>query len=90
MVSDIIYPPWTDEQVDGLNKFQALGQFHPFTCRDDECRAGRPDPRSRYANLRATPDGWVCDWCGQTQNWAFAGMPELGLNPPKPWWLVGE
>ena len=78
VADDLIRPPWTDEQVDGLNAYQKHAPFHEFTCRDDDCRAGKPDPRSRYAPLRATREGWVCDWCGYRQAWAFRGMPGLG------------
>lgn len=80
MPTDLIRAPWTGEQVTGLNAYQKNGQWHPFTCGNHDC------PAPQHASLRATPDGWVCDFCDYTQDWAHAFMPEMGLNPPKPWW----
>jgi hypothetical protein len=65
-----IVAPWTDEQVEGLNRWQTAGIMHPYTC------ANRNDDRhpSRAfldrGTLLATPDGWVCPDCDYTQNWA--------------------
>jgi hypothetical protein len=69
-------PPWTADEVASMNGYQASGAGHPFTCGNDECRGGKPDPRSRYAPLLATEDGWVCDWCGYTQDWAWLWMTD--------------
>lgn len=59
-----IIAPWTQEQVDGLNRYQASGVFHEFTCGTD----------SRHRALVATVDGWVCLDCPYRQDWAHAGM----------------
>lgn len=56
--------PWTDEQVEALNRYQREGKFHPFTCGND----------SRHQNLVATKDGWICPNCDYTQNWAHGFM----------------
>jgi hypothetical protein len=56
--------PWTDRQVEALNKFQEAGQFHPFTCGND----------SRHRILVATLDGWICRDCDYRQSWAHAFM----------------
>lgn len=59
-----IYPPWTAEQVAGLNAFQHQGGMHPFTCGND----------SRHRVLVATHDGWECLDCDYRQTWAHAFM----------------
>lgn len=56
--------PWTDDQVENLNRFQHDGRMHEFTC---ECRN----------KLTATNDGWVCSECDYTQNWAAPMMTEF-------------
>ena len=58
-----IHPPWDQETVNGLNRWQSRGVFHPFTCENGH-------------DLVATPDGWVCwiETCGYTQDWAWAFM----------------
>jgi hypothetical protein len=68
MASDIIHAPFTDEQVEALNRFQARPDAHPFTCGNDARR------HDRQVNLVATNEGWVCSdsGCSYTQNWAHA------------------
>lgn len=76
---DIIYAPFTPEQVRHLNNTQA-GTFlapilHPFTCNH------RGDARHAPVNsvtdvLIATPAGWICPYCGATQDWAYRVMAE--------------
>ena len=62
------HAPWTDEEVEILNKFQREGPFHPFTC------PGGPDCPER--ELIATKEGWICH-CGEyTQDWAHEFMFE--------------
>lgn len=55
---------WTPDQVRALNAFQHRGMFHPFTCGND----------SRHRVLLATEDGWVCEDCDYTQDWAHDFM----------------
>lgn len=60
--------PFTTDQVAALNRWQACGWVHPFTC-----QCGK--------NLVATTVGWVCD-CGYTQDWAHDMMLDPDkLNP---------
>lgn len=67
-----IRAPFTFEQVDVLNRFQAMGdRFHPFTC---EHWHGEPAERR---NLIATTRGWICRYCDYTQNWAHGSMLEV-------------
>lgn len=67
--------PFSNEQVENLNKFQQSGMFHPFTC----CSAGSAEKCERRNGLSegvliATPEGWVCP-CGEyKQNWAHDFM----------------
>lgn len=66
LVSDLLLAPWTNEQVDQLNRFQKLGAMHPFTCGGDNCRAV----------LRARNSGWYCLHCPYMQNWAHPFMAD--------------
>lgn len=69
-----IFAPFTEEQVEMLNKFQQNGHYHPFTC-------GSPDEIPECTRksgsqgiLIATVDGWVCP-CGKYhQDWAHSFM----------------
>lgn len=74
IAEDYIHPPWTQEQIDALNKWQQAGYVHPFTCANEHS-----EPRA----LRACESGWVCDHdtCGYTQHWAHAFMLNLPANP---------
>lgn len=75
----MIKPPWTPEQVEALNKFQQSGLFHPFTCGGNRTDEKHLDGEGI---LVATPDGWICPYCGYTQDWAhefmteYKGLPE--------------
>lgn len=74
-----IRPPWTDEQVAALNRYQTERLMHPFTC------AKRREHRLDEGVLIATSDGWRCpvETCDYTQGWAHAFMTtDLSyLNP---------
>jgi hypothetical protein len=70
-----IVPPWTKEQVDTLNAYQASGVMHAFTCvnRDD----GKHEVRhGDTGTLTAREDGWHCEDCGYIQRWAHAFMAD--------------
>ena len=55
--------PWSEKQVEYLNKWQRSGEMHPFTCPGK--KGGCKD-----RVLIATEYGWVCS-CGEyTQDWA--------------------
>lgn len=56
--------PFTSEQIESLNGFQHSGCWHPFTCGNSDCRG----------LLRAIEQGWICDFCGYTQDWAHDFM----------------
>jgi hypothetical protein len=80
-VLDVEYPgkpqrlvaPWTPEQVHALNDFQCNPMFHPFTCLNQ----GSADHyQGEHAVLVATKNGWICTYCGYTQNWAHPFMAE--------------
>ena len=62
--------PFSDEQVENLNRIQKFGMFHGFTCGKEH-----GDPRL----LTATRLGWVCqhEGCTYTQTWAHKSMTEF-------------
>lgn len=62
----MICAPFTPDQVKSLNEFQQNGYWHLFTCGND----------SLHKDLRATEQGWVCDDCNYTQNWAHNFMAD--------------
>jgi hypothetical protein len=62
--------PWTDAQVENLNRWQQAGHVHPFTC---------PNDHAESRVLLAQNDGWHCPSCEYTQTWAHAMM---ALGPP--------
>lgn len=68
--------PFTDEQVDALNYYQRSGIFHPFTCPHRSEPGHDPNNPIDLGALVATPDGWVCEGCDYTQNWAHAEMAD--------------
>lgn len=72
-------PLWTQEQVDALNRYQQ-GYMHPFTCanRGD---GNHPTVGGDHGILTATVDGWICNHCDYTQDWAHDFM----LDPTKDW-----
>lgn len=68
-----IQSPWTQEQVDALNRWQQGQWVHPFTC------LNRGDGKHRHifndlGTLIATENGWMCPCCDYTQNWAHDFM----------------
>lgn len=60
---DIFSSPWSDEQVEYLEKLQGNDMFHGYTC------PGIFDSCSNHRKLVPTNNGWVC-WCGNyIQDW---------------------
>jgi hypothetical protein len=78
-VTDKILAPWSAEQVAALNRFQADGGMHPFTC-------GNEHPAHLSPVLWATTAGWRCNiiGCNYEQDWAHAFMADPDAWP-KPW-----
>ena len=72
----LIESPWTQQQVERANAWQAAANFHPYTCGQ---RSERP-PHVGESELVATPDGWVCRFCDYKQGWAHS----FTLNRPPP------
>ena len=74
---DMIFAPFSPEQVQRLNEWQTHTgthmPFHPFTC---GYRGETPHGREGGDTgvLIATEAGWVCPSCDYTQNWAHAFM----------------
>ena len=77
-MSEYLKAPFTEEQVEHLNAWQANQNRHPFTC--GQCRdAGLPG----QCPLTATVDGWICPTCDYTQDWAHDFMARP--HTPYPW-----
>jgi hypothetical protein len=78
--------PWTQEEVDALNRYQQERWMHPFTCGSG--RRTDKDHLDGEGILLATLDGWICPFCDYRQNWAhefmFQGPPEWAIWSPKP------
>lgn len=72
-----IVAPFTPEQVEGLNKFQAHRHVHPFTCGGDRTDEKHLDGEGR---LVATEAGWICPYCDYTQDWAHDFMVSGGAS----------
>jgi len=70
---DTVEAPWTDEQVDALNRWQQCGHVHEFTC---------PNHHKASRVLEAKNDGWHCPGCTYTQTWAHVMMTRE--PPPSP------
>lgn len=76
-----VQAPWTPEQVESLNSFQACPWFHAFTCPHRVLHQRQiPEPEG---SLTATPAGWVCGAaqpdgtsCGYMQDWAHEFMAD--------------
>lgn len=75
-----VFAPWTSKQVKNLNAWQVSGHVHPFTCpnrsEDTHSVIGHD-----LGTLVATPDGWKCQDCNYTQDWAWAVLAKD--KPPK-------
>jgi hypothetical protein len=81
-----IVAPWDDATVAALNRWQAAGFVHPFTCGGE-----RSDAVHRYYALAqgqgdrgilvATRDGWVCPACDYRQDWAHDFMVSKPIDP---------
>jgi hypothetical protein len=66
----MIKAPWSDDIIVRLNAYQVAGVFHPYTCGNDHCRS----------DLIATTNGWICDNCNYTQDWAHEPLTLEELN----------
>lgn len=79
---DLTHAPWTDEEVDALNIWQASPNVHPFTCPNRGDGSHEEVEGEDLGQLLATEDGWVCLDCDYEQKWAHAFMLQL---PPNLW-----
>ena len=59
----LIKAPWSQTQIENLTRWQKRGDVHEYTCPHDH------GDKSRV--LIATPNGWVCENCDYTQDWAL-------------------
>jgi hypothetical protein len=79
----MIEAPWTEEQVKSLNEYQRAAWMHPFTCAN-RGQGFHPWRRGDRGVLTATVNGWICDDCDYTQNWAHDFMFEDGWKQAFP------
>ena len=89
-MSGKIVAPWTRQQVDALNDYQAAGWMHPFTC--GHCRDTLGTDRGHNERrLVATVEGWRCPTCTYTQDWAHGvhGPASSGVVANTPPVVVG-
>ena len=75
-MSRTIKAPWTPEQVVHLNNWQLSNRVHPFTCGKERHKGALSDI------LVATENGWICNHCDYTQDWAHEFMTQP--LPPDP------
>lgn len=54
-----VVAPWNPLFVGKLNAFQADPRYHQYTCE-----------QSYHRPLVATLNGWICEDCSYTQDWA--------------------
>ena len=59
--------PFTEDQVESLNKYQVEAMWHPFTCANDHHGSDL---------LVASVEGWKCPSCDYTQDWAHDFMAD--------------
>jgi hypothetical protein len=64
----IVRVPFTQDEVNSLNGYQARGYMHPFTCGTNGCPGV----------LEARTTGWICRFCDYTQDWAHLFMANWG------------
>ena len=84
--AELIYAPFTHEQVVALNEYQRAGWMHPFTCGICRDRLGTCNEKDEWVDDRklvATINGWICPTCDYTQNWChdfmLKGRPDDAL-----------
>lgn len=82
-----IKAPFTPEQVEALNRYQADTRYHAFTCgrnRTDDAhrKYAAEHKQSDYGILVAAREGWICPVCGYRQEWAHGFMAEVGNRGP--------
>jgi hypothetical protein len=72
-MSGVANVPWTDEEVERLNRRQGIAVLHPYTCAADGTHDSVKHSDRRI--LVAHPDGWWCpfDGCLYHQTWAHEG-----------------
>lgn len=80
-----LFAPFSSEQVFHLNLNQVglgapLGLFHPFTCPERSDGVHGEDGGDKGL-LIATEAGWICPYCGYTQDWAIPFVAAPSVNP---------
>lgn len=89
--SSYSHAPWTKAQVANLKRWQKSDNY-PFMCPkcmkgylatlgepDEEELEDKPFQMPPYA-MRPTREGWVCDTCRNTVDWAFTVMVDYSTK----------
>ncbi len=92
--------PFSPAQVQQLNEYQCgfgAGRYHPFTClhrehgviftadaSPTEGKATHEVVAGHRGLLIATPNGWLCPYCGYAMDWAFTFMCAAPTPPEAP------
>lgn len=69
-----IEAPFTQEQVDCINRFQQSSQFHPFTCCGDDIPECQRSSGENQGILIANTDGLICPCSKYKQDWVTEYM----------------
>lgn len=68
----IIKAPFTQEQVENINKYQTEGRFHPFTCMSH--KGCKRNEENNFGELVASKDGLTCPCGNYKQDWVHDSM----------------
>ncbi len=64
---------FSHEEVKNLHHYQFMANMHPFTC-PNRGDGNHFDNGSDLGALIPTIQGWICQSCDYTQNWAHEWM----------------
>jgi hypothetical protein len=81
-----ITAPWDDATVAGLNRWQASGWVHAFTCGGERSDLAHKTyaiehHQRDFGILVATSEGWLCPVCSYQQDWAHDFMVNQPIDP---------
>lgn len=68
--------PFSEDQVNSLNGFQQSGVMHEFTCANRHTPIHGIRTPNPHDVLIATTEGWRCEVCDYTQDWAHNFMAD--------------
>jgi len=80
-MTELVWAPFTQDQVDALTRFQQGRWMHPFTC-PNRSNYDHADIWGDRGTLVPQQQAMTCVNCGFFQLWVHAYM----LEPPPPWY----